>query len=287
MVKYKMNRIPITALLITLIFVLITPISVAEENAASLRLEPASVEIEKVTKFKVDIVLDSGPHEVYGAQYRLTFDPDILKASSQNKSTFLSHNGTETIEIVNTIDNDAGTIDYGITRIGSKSGVKGSGLLSSISFEVREGQLKGSYINLTGVKVSDNHAEKVTTISENCTLIVDEDDEPISSPVSGGATGGGGGYVNKPSTQASSETEEIEEDNKDNVIESKEVVTTQESLFNNTKTTTNEEEAISIDTEEPEPEVETISWSLIVLAIVAVTLAVVSVLYLISKSNKE
>ena len=53
-------------------------------------------------EFTVDIMVEpDGSDEIYGAQYDLTFNNDILEAIDQTKGTFLSQDGANTIEIIN------------------------------------------------------------------------------------------------------------------------------------------------------------------------------------------
>ena len=105
---------------------------------SSVSVSPRTVTVSSGDTFTVDIIVDPAGSEVYGAQCKLYFDGALLKATNQTGETFLSHDGADTIAILNSIDNTAGTIEYGETRIGDPATIGGaidSGVLTSITFE--------------------------------------------------------------------------------------------------------------------------------------------------------
>lgn len=89
--------------------------------------------------FTIDIVVDPMGSEIFGVQYELQFDNNLLKATDQNKGRYLSHDDADTIEVSNNINNTIGKIEYGETRIGDPDvigGVTNPGVLASVNFEV-------------------------------------------------------------------------------------------------------------------------------------------------------
>jgi len=89
--------------------------------------------------FTAEVTVDPAGGEIYAAQYDLRFDPSILRAIGQMQGNFLSQGGVETHNVVNTINNTTGKIEYGETILGDPEIVGGAtepGVLASINFEV-------------------------------------------------------------------------------------------------------------------------------------------------------
>lgn len=97
-------------------------------------IEPTSLEISHGDNFTVNIKVDPDDTEILGAQYRLSFDNNLLNVIDQSKGTFLSQDGTNTINIPNKINNSIGEVEYGETRPGVSYGVTNSGILVVITF---------------------------------------------------------------------------------------------------------------------------------------------------------
>jgi len=130
-------------------------------------VSPQTVTISAGDTFSVDIIVDPAGSEVYGADCKLRFDSMILNATSQTSGTFLDKSGAETIEVQNSIDNVAGVIKYGETRIGDPEMIGSAtekGVLSTITFEAigsgttdlkLESKLSDSSVQLLDVTTSD------------------------------------------------------------------------------------------------------------------------------------
>ena len=123
----------------------------------TISVSPASVEVSQGETFTIEIVVDPKGEEIYAVQYDLYFDPNLLNATSQTRGTFLSQDGTNTIEVINKINNTIGKVEYGETRTG-KSGISNPGVVASISFEVI-GTSGTSDLTLDDVILSDINGE--------------------------------------------------------------------------------------------------------------------------------
>ena len=100
-------------------------------------IEPTSLEISHGDNFTVNITVDPDGTEILGVQYRLSFDNNFLNVIDQSKGTFLSQDGTSTINIPNKINNSIGEVEYGETRPVSY-GVTNYGVLAVITFNTTD-----------------------------------------------------------------------------------------------------------------------------------------------------
>ena len=165
------------AMVATLIMVGMMTLSVASytDNGgnATMKVVPASIDRTVGDEFSIDIVIEPGDAEVYSAQYALGFDPEILEAMSQEEGDFLNEAGAaNTIEATNNIDNEAGKLEYGLTRIGVTTGVTTTGTLSRVAFRVIGGD-RGSHLDLTDVVVGDTMAEAIPVLVADGVCLVD------------------------------------------------------------------------------------------------------------------
>lgn len=136
MSKNKIKKSIKMSTLAILLLICLCQIGLAAEG--SLSISPHTINASHGDVFSIDMVVYPAGASVYGAQYELLFDNSILKATSQNKGTFLSLDGTDTIEVTNNINNTIGRIDYGETRIGDPDAIGGiseEGVLATITFE--------------------------------------------------------------------------------------------------------------------------------------------------------
>ncbi|MHC1583771.1 MAG: cohesin domain-containing protein, partial [Methanosarcinales archaeon] len=123
--------------------------------------------------FTLDVRVDPCGAEVYGAQYTLTFDPAILQVVSQTAGDFLTQDGASSIEVVNTINNTLGKLEYGETRMGVENGVSGAGTLARVTFEAAG--TGSTSLTLSNVLLSDPSAQPIAgVVQKNGTVNVRE-----------------------------------------------------------------------------------------------------------------
>ena len=155
-------------------------IAQAAVQSTSMSVSPSSVEASHGDSFTIEIKVEPGGAEIYGAQYYLYFNPTLLKATSQSQGTFLSQDGATTAVVRNEINNSVGKIEYGESRMGAEHGVTNPGVLASITFEV-VGTSGTSELKLSDVILSDPEDVPVETSvnSGTCTIV---SGEPATSP---------------------------------------------------------------------------------------------------------
>jgi PGF-CTERM protein len=147
--------------------------SVVQAAPAQVSVSPASVEVSSGDTFTVDITVDPKGNEVYGAQYALYFNNNLLKSLTVTNGTFLSQDGAKTNVFINETNNTIGRITFGEARTGIKSGVTNSDTLASISFKVI-GTSGTSYQKLDNVKLTNPNAELIEIETKDGTCIIGE-----------------------------------------------------------------------------------------------------------------
>jgi len=109
----------------------------------------------------INVTVDPAGIEIYGAQFMLDFNQNVLNATVQSTGTFLSQDGASTMVIINNVNNTIGRIEYGETRVGVEDGVTNPGTLSAITFRaVKPGS---SELNLSFVMLSDPNVTTIAT----------------------------------------------------------------------------------------------------------------------------
>ena len=161
----RMSAVVLASLILGL---LLLPASIsAGDSSTTIQVVPARVDVSAGEEFSVEIVIDPAGVEVYSGQYTMRFDPEILEALSQEEGDLLNEAGTvNTIEVTNNIDNEDGTLEYGLTRMGVTTGVTTTGTLSRVAFKVIGGD-RGSYLSLTDVIVGDTKAKNMPVSIES------------------------------------------------------------------------------------------------------------------------
>ncbi len=90
--------------------------------------EPRASSISGV--YEVDVIIDSEDNQVTGAQLELSYDPKVLGRVDIKPGTFLSN----PVVILKKIDNTSGRITYMLGNQLGDAGVKGKGIIATLSF---------------------------------------------------------------------------------------------------------------------------------------------------------
>jgi hypothetical protein len=165
-----MNRIirKRTELFVLAVLLLTCICQTGAATESTVSISPQTVTVSQGDTCTLDIVVDPVGNEVYRAECTLRFDNTMLKANDQSKKgSFLSSDDTETVEMLNGVNNAIGKIEYGETRRGGVGGVTESGILTSISFEA----LRQGTCDLTleaSLYDSDTHPIGVVVVNGTC-----------------------------------------------------------------------------------------------------------------------
>ncbi|HJH32659.1 MAG TPA: hypothetical protein C5S50_10925 [Methanosarcinaceae archaeon] len=153
----------------------------------SMSITPTTITASQGDIFTIDVVADPAGSEVFGVECTVNFDNTMLKATEQAIGTFLTHDGADTIEVLNNINNDIGKVEYGEIRIGDPEvigSVTDSGVISSIKFEVIG---SGTCDLELEAMLANSGAQSIDVVVNSATCSVEGTDEPSTA---GERTGG-------------------------------------------------------------------------------------------------
>jgi hypothetical protein len=139
---------------------------------------PAITLVQPQEQFDVYVHVNPQGQEVIGIQYTLTYDTSVLRAETQTKGPFLGPS-SETIVVVNNIDQAHGIVEYAETRKG-EVGVTTAGNVSTIHFIAIGERGDTSWLNLSDVIVVDYSKEETELILENGSVEITENHPPIA-----------------------------------------------------------------------------------------------------------
>jgi hypothetical protein len=156
--------------LLTLIL-LIFP-SISHANGDSLRLSASSSTVEVGQQVTVDVTVRGAP-TIYGADVRLTFDPQVLEVVDADEATAgVQLQPGDFIDIDKSFvlqhgaDNEAGTVDYALALLNPAPEVEGDGTLVQVTFRAKaEGETTISIEDgLYGTKTGETIAPELDSI---------------------------------------------------------------------------------------------------------------------------
>jgi general secretion pathway protein D len=91
------------------------------------------VDVQLGGSFSVNLMLDNGT-DVFSAPMQIKFDPKILRLDDVTQGNLLSSDGQQVIFTKNIL-NDTGDATVNLSRFPGASGVTGSGVLVTLSFQ--------------------------------------------------------------------------------------------------------------------------------------------------------
>lgn len=119
----------------------------------------------------VDIILDTGGKEVFGAQIELQFDPNVISNIEITKpaSSFFGENSTE---LINKVSSETGLGTYAIVLSASESEKIGKGPIATVKFQVNSAY-KATDITILPIS-------SVTSLTSDGSVLLDSTLLPIT-----------------------------------------------------------------------------------------------------------
>lgn len=127
-------------------------------HSATLKILPGTVTITSNQPFTMDITIEDVV-DLYGIGLDIIFDTTTLKIVDVIEGDFLNHNGTKT-SFQKHIDDQQGRVIIGITRLGSITGVSGSGTVATIILKPKSSGM--SILKLQSVSLKDSQIDIIT-----------------------------------------------------------------------------------------------------------------------------
>jgi hypothetical protein len=115
-------------------------------------------------------IVNSDAVDLYGFQFDVNYDPNILEFQSVEEGDFLKSDGAPTYCLDYKTDNPGLIKNIVCLRLGKVGGVTGSGVLSKITFIAKSSGK--SDMQLTNVKLSDINAEVLRPETSGGEIIV-------------------------------------------------------------------------------------------------------------------
>jgi hypothetical protein len=139
-------------------------------EAAVVKIEPQTriLSVFSTTNFTVNISITDATN-LYGFQFDLTYDPNILELVSFSEGNFLNRSGQDRTFCVAPNTTTQGLIDnFACSRIGSGS-VSGNGVLANITFKLKviANLPTTSSLVLSDVKLSDINSQPISATTQN------------------------------------------------------------------------------------------------------------------------
>jgi parallel beta-helix repeat protein len=156
------------------------PLTMFEVLESIVYIQPSYQEALVGSNFSVDVVVDPRGAEVYAGEYKVYFDATRLEAISQSQGWFLSQDGNSSIVVVNNINNTAGFVEYGETRIATASGVSAPGVLATLLFHVKNTSAGNATLNLSDVLLVDPLLLPIPAVEEDGVVNITTNQPPVA-----------------------------------------------------------------------------------------------------------
>jgi hypothetical protein len=125
--------------------------------APAVGVNPSSLTVEVEQNFSVNITI-SDVFDLYGWEFTLNWNPDLLKTVSEIEGTFLKSDGQSTFFTYN-ISSIDGRMVVDCTRLGWVSGVNGNGTLATLTFFSKD--YGGCALDLYDVALIDSNVQPI------------------------------------------------------------------------------------------------------------------------------
>ncbi len=142
-------------------------------DGTGVSISPQQQTVEQGEEFEVDVLI-STDNMTRGAQFDLTFDPELVRVNSISEGAFYSgwasSHGGFTVPILKRIDNEGGRVRAWAVACftGAAGGATGTGTLATIHMEALSDNLTGtSALTLSDVMVTGTDSSTIENIQLN------------------------------------------------------------------------------------------------------------------------
>ena len=121
------------------------------------------------SNFQVDIII-SPLVPIAGAQFNLSFNPNLVSVNSITEGNLFKQNGAQTYFMAGNIDNVAGTVKNVACSIIGNNSVNTQGVLATINFTAKS--IGDCQLTLSNVIVANQQAQSVNTQVNNGDIVI-------------------------------------------------------------------------------------------------------------------
>ena len=139
----------------------------------TLSVSPTTASSTVGNSLSFDIVA-SGAENMFGFQFNVDYDSNILEFTSMTEGPFLNNNGADSTFCIDASTGTPGSVrNYACTRLKSgdtATGVDGSGTIATITFSAKSaGQ---SSVTISNAKIADIDADEIPPLTNNAQVTI-------------------------------------------------------------------------------------------------------------------
>ena len=158
---------------------------VAQAQAgASVGIHPAETQLDVTETATLDVMVDPAGAGLYGAQFRLEFDPTSMQIIDAEAGTpgvqielgpvlstdLIETPGPDYVVALNLVDNTTGVVDFAVAKLNPAQPATDAGVLATVTFEGIADNVAS--ISLSRVVLSDNFGQAIPASASGGTVTV-------------------------------------------------------------------------------------------------------------------
>lgn len=151
------NRLPIIVIIAVCLGLL--AVSCAKGAGVSVALSPSPEKVKPGEQFKVEVRVEPGKQGVSAGEINLSFDSQVMQVVEVKPGELL---GERPLPGILNIDNEAGTLNYSLARIGETTAPTPASAFAIVTFQVLEAAKAGDYeLTFSGVGLANENFEDI------------------------------------------------------------------------------------------------------------------------------
>jgi hypothetical protein len=154
------NRLPIIVIIAVCLSLL--AVSCAKGAGVSVALSPLPEKVKPGEQFKVEVRVEPGKQGISAGEINLSFDSQVMQVVEVKPGELL---GERPLPGILNIDNEAGTLNYSLARIGETTAPTSGATFAVITFQILNSAEPGDYkLGFTGVGLANENFEDISGI---------------------------------------------------------------------------------------------------------------------------
>lgn len=151
------------AVILSIVSIVLVGTSCAAPREAGVYISPTSQEVSPGQVVTVEVKAEPSAYGVSGGEIHLSFDPTAMRVTGYEAGDLL---GATPLVGLKGLDNDAGTLDYALARMGESPVPTPPGVFMVVDFEVLDTAETGTYdLRLVKIGLADKEFEDIEEIN--------------------------------------------------------------------------------------------------------------------------